>query len=1615
MRAKSSGGDGFWSASGTATTGGTALTVPSISVGVPGTLITEGVAGSFNVSMLVPAGGVTVNLDITTSGDFGVSAGRETLTFDASDAGGNISISFDVPTVGDSVSERNGSVTATIAAGDGYSVPASPNNSATITILDDDSRGVTVTPASLPVGEGRTAAYTVVLDNTPTGNVTVTPTSGDTTAVTVSGALTFTTSNWSVAQTVTLTGVEDDDAVSEAVTITHAVTGGGYGSVTAPSVTATTIDDEAAVMAWIDSPTVREDGDLTFTVSLNRHPVTANPRVYYRLATDPGTSEDSDHRFSASDVIMRSTSETFTVRLNDDDRPEFDETIRVELYTQAPNPTNATIAPGGSIGVGTIVDDDDSVVAITSTDVDIRESESLRISVTLNPAGDRPVTVDYATAAAGVMGVPDAVAGTHYTALQGTLTFAADETEEIVTLQSIHDNLYDVDRFLAVDISNATGGATIVTARNVVQITNRDEFPIVMATGPTVAENEGPLVFNVTLHQASAQTVTMDYADALTGSATSGTDYTAVTPGRLTFLPGETGKIIEVALIDDALAGEGRETVQLSISNVMNADITGNEILYGAITENDIPLVLDTATPDVTLQVGRTHTVNLAEIAYDADTYTASSSHPNIASTLVSGSGFDTIVTITAHAEGVATISAVVSLGDSSLTDEFLVTVTPQPVISITAVSPSVLESAGAGFTLTADPAPSTAITVNLTITQTGNYVAAGNLGAKTVAFAANQATATYSVPTVDDMIVAANGTVTATLATGTNYTRSTTQRAASVTVVNDTRGVIVSASGTGVTVAEGGTAVYTVVLTNQPTGNVTVTPSSGALAVARVSGALTFTPSNWNAAKTVTVTGVDDSIVNPGRSASITHSVSGGGYDGVSAASVAVTVTDNDTRGVTVDPTALSVSEGAGSAYTVRLTSQPTGSVTVTPSTSDTAVARVSGALIFAAGNWNTTQPVTVTGVDDGDDDLDAVRMATISHTVSGGDYGSVTAADVTVTVRQAGYFYPPEALREGLSDKQSFTLTLPGYERVTGMTTKAQMYQIRGDMWDLLPKPNGLDSSINAHNSVLCWQEVGSSLTWISKGVTMTTPTMFENSYRPISGFSVNAPNVLHDTELTFQLTVRLSVDLLTDFRCEQEGVTLHEVIVNVKASGSPQGFAQAVGTIPDVGLQAGFSRSFNVKPYFGPARAAFSYQVESVSPAGVANVTLSGTDVVVDALADGEATVTLRASSGAASAVQMFSVVVGSQAAIPVTYAPDRGVDEMLVGLNANVPGSVFDDTYKVSYAAPLGGSSYRPYQWRWEQLEGPTVRMIVNDYTGTFYLPDFPHGTLLKFRVTAGQNPEGLARAARAACHAQNNIGCSGPGAPGTKTYVLLFRVVNSGNTGELGQPTAQAGYDTSASTGTLMELDGTNSVSPTGFWGDLDFRWEVESAPNRVLTELRNRIANSYEKGAYNGPYIAYFYAPALRRRGPGVQADHHHLGPDRLGHGGGHFKQPAAGGQRRPGPGAGARRASRPARLRQPQSPGPADAGGVRLGPDVRADGSPERRYGGQPLVHPAAERAGGPHPAIRADRNRQRRAERFRHGDRNRAGHHPAHGLRRAGPDGSAGEPGNPARPVQR
>ena len=234
-----------------------------------------------------------------------------------------------------------------------------------------------------------------------------------------------------------------------------------------------------------------------------------------------------------------------------------------------------------------------------------------------------------------------------------------------------------------------------------------------------------------------------------------------------------------------------------------------------------------------------------------------------------------------------------------------------------------------------------------------------------------------------------------------------------------------VAVSPTSLTVAEGGTNTYTVVLDTQPTGDVMVDIGSDNTDVTVSSSSLTFTTLNWSAEHTVTVTAGQDADAAD-DTATVTHDPSGADYNSASSVDLTVTVTDNNTPGVTVTPTSLTIGEGGSGTYTVVLDTQPTGDVTVTivDPTDNTDVTAEPAALTFTTTNWDTAQTVTVSAVQDGDTDDD---RATVTHTVSG--YGSVSsAASVTVTVAEDPTA-PYDTNGNSLIDKDEASVSVRGY----------------------------------------------------------------------------------------------------------------------------------------------------------------------------------------------------------------------------------------------------------------------------------------------------------------------------------------------------------------------------------------------------------------------------------------------------------------------------------------------------------------------------------------------------------------------------------------------------------
>ena len=315
------------------------------------------------------------------------------------------------------------------------------------------------------------------------------------------------------------------------------------------------------------------------------------------------------------------------------------------------------------------------------------------------------------------------------------------------------------------------------------------------------------------------------------------------------------------------------------------------------------------------------------------------------------------------------------------------VTATP-PTINITdndvgtilvAVPDAAASEAGntGAFTVRLGFQPSSTVTVTIGTSAQCNFSAA-SLTYTTATWNTPQ---TVTVTPIDDAVAegAHSCSPSSISAANGNYDGVTATPPTINIADNDMAGVTVS--GGPLTVTEAGSSTtFTIVLTSQPIGDVSVPLAASNPAEATVSPvSLTFTAATWNIAQAVTVTGVDDAVddgdvgsaVNIGPTTS-----SDANYNGLSPSAVGVTTTDDDMAGVTVSGGPLTVTEaGSSTTFTIVLTSQPIGDVSVPLAASNPAEAAVSPAsLTFTATTWNIAQAVTVTGVDDAVDDGDVV-----------------------------------------------------------------------------------------------------------------------------------------------------------------------------------------------------------------------------------------------------------------------------------------------------------------------------------------------------------------------------------------------------------------------------------------------------------------------------------------------------------------------------------------------------------------------------------------------------------------------------------------------------------------
>ena len=390
------------------------------------------------------------------------------------------------------------------------------------------------------------------------------------------------------------------------------------------------------------------------------------------------------------------------------------------------------------------------------------------------------------------------------------------------------------------------------------------------------------------------------------------------------------------------------------------------------------------------------------------------------ASLTFSSTDWNTPKTVTVNAaqdadaeDETATVTHAVTSTDSKYSgasaNSVTVTITDDEVpvtVSFGQANYTVAEGDPVSVTVTLSADPERTVVIPLTHTPQGNTTSTDYSGVPAnVTFSTGDMSQTITfTATQDDVddggksVLLAFGTLPPAVSLGT-----TTQATVSIT---DDDGAGVSVSESSLTIAEGSSGTYTIVLDSQPTADVTVTindPSNTDVTAEPAS--LTFSSTDWNTPKTVTVNAAQDADAED-ETATVTHAVTStdSKYSGASANSVTVTITDDEVP-VTVSfgQANYTVAEGDPVSVTVTLSADPERTVVIplthTPqgNTTSTDYSGVPANVTFSTGDMSQTITFTATQ-DDVDDGGKSVLLAfgTLPPAVS---LGTTTQATVSIT----------------------------------------------------------------------------------------------------------------------------------------------------------------------------------------------------------------------------------------------------------------------------------------------------------------------------------------------------------------------------------------------------------------------------------------------------------------------------------------------------------------------------------------------------------------------------------------------------------------------------------------
>ena len=854
-------------------------TEPEISV-TAGSGITEGGDASFTVSAdPAPTADLDVSVTVSQSGDFGVATGAQTVTIPT--AG---SYTLTVSTTGDDLEEADGSVTATIDDGTGYTVSSSAG-AATVVVSDDDPAAAAVCTPQLPDDAVTVEEVTEWRDKYPHKADHVKRWNKVLAALGVEGtgetAMTVAESKENESRFI--------PALWNRVTRTLEALEECAGSTDADAQQDATpqADPEVSVTA---GGAVTEGGDAVFTI-------TADPAPTANLDVSVTVSQSGDYGVATGSqtvTIPTTGSYTLTVATSDDGVDEADGSVTATVntgdgYTVSSSAGAATVA----------VSDDDDPPAANDTHAAAVANGSVTIEAPDSWTGrGRPQVTGGAHQLDGWTGIQFSVSGLGAPPATLTVSWASRPSGDV----SLPLEWQPV---AGADWQSSDGGPIGLTK---VKITDQAPTPEVSVTAGGDITEGGDASFTITVNPAPTSALTVGVTVSQSG------DY-GVTTGKQTVTILTSGSYtLTVATGDDSVheadgsvtatvntgggytvsSSNGAATVAVSDDDVPEISVTaGSGITEGGdasftITANPAP----TSALTVGVSVSQSGDYGAATGKQTVTIPTSGSYTFTVATSNDSVDEADGSVTVTVNTGNGYTVSsssgaATVAVSDDD--DPMPAPPAPTPEVSVTAGG-GITEGGDASFTITANPAPTSALTVGVSVSQSGDYGAV--TGKQTVSI---PTTGSYilTVATSDDSVDEADGSVIITVNTGNGYTVSSSAGAATVAVSDDDVPEISVDAGSGIT--EGGDASFTITANPAPHAALSVKVSvsqSGDYGVAEGSRTVTIPTSG---SYTLAVPTYDDS--NDETDGSVTVTVNDGdGYTvSSSAGSATVAVSDND------------------------------------------------------------------------------------------------------------------------------------------------------------------------------------------------------------------------------------------------------------------------------------------------------------------------------------------------------------------------------------------------------------------------------------------------------------------------------------------------------------------------------------------------------------------------------------------------------------------------------------------------------------------------------------------------------------------------------------------------